>query len=82
MSWFKDKHPQTPERLTPPTTRFLAEQDGVPERELKACFVELFRKQPTVERAYLALVEHGDGKGVHVTLAIRCSSGDDPALIR
>jgi hypothetical protein len=81
MRWFKDKHPRAPQQLTPPTTRFVAEQDGVPERDLKACFVELFRKQPTVERAYLALTEHGDGRGVHVTLAIRCSSGEDPSLI-
>jgi hypothetical protein len=27
------------------------------------------------------LAEHGDGRGVHVTLAIRCSSGEDPSLI-
>jgi hypothetical protein len=81
MRWFKDKHPRAPLQLTPPTTRFVAEQDGVPERDLKAFFVELFRKQPTVERAYLALTEHGDGRGVHVTLAIRCSSGEDPSLI-
>jgi len=82
MGWFKDKHPQTPQQLTPPTTRFIAEQDGPPERDLKARFVELFREEPTVERAYLALAEHGDGTGVHVTLAIRRSCGEDPSLIR
>jgi hypothetical protein len=82
MRWFNEKHPQKPQRLSPPTVKFLGEQDGVPERELKVCFVELFRKQPTVERAYLVLAEHGDRKGVNVTLAMRCSSGDDHALIR
>ena len=35
-----------------------------------------------VERAYLALAEHGDETGVHVTLAIKSSCGEDPALIR
>jgi hypothetical protein len=82
MSWFRDRLPRAPQKLTPPTTRFVGEQDGVSERDLKACFVELFRKQPTVERAYLALAEHGDGRGVHVTLALRCPSGEDPSLIR
>lgn len=52
------------------------------ERRLKERFVELFRKQATVERAYLALADHGDGKRAHVTLAIRSSSGDDLTLIR
>jgi len=54
MRWFKAKHLPTPQQLTPPTTRFLAEQDGAPERDLKARFIELFREQPTVERAYLS----------------------------
>ena len=75
MGWFKDKHQQTPHQLTPHTTRFVAEQDGPAERDLKARFVELLSEQPTVERAYLALAEHGDGTGVHVTLAMRCSCG-------
>lgn len=81
MSWFEDKHPQRPKQLTPQTTRFVAEQDGPPERDLKARFVELFREQPTVERAYLAVAEHDDGTGAHVTLAMRCSCGEDPSLI-
>jgi hypothetical protein len=50
MSLFRDKQPRVPQQLTPPTTKFVAEQDGVPERELKVSFVELFRKQPTFER--------------------------------
>ena len=78
MVWFKKKLPQ---QLTPPTTKFIAEQDGPSERDLKARFVELFRHEPIVERAYLAQAEHGDGTGIHVTLAIRCSCGEDPALI-
>ena len=81
MVWFKNKPPQPPQQLTPPTTKFIAEQDGPPERDLKARFVELFRHEPMVQCAYLAQAEHGDGTGVHVTLAIRCSLGEDPSLI-
>ena len=81
MGWLKDKHPQKPKELTPQTTKFIAEQDGPPERELKARFVELLRQQPRVERAYLALAEHNDGTGAHVILALRCSCGEDASLI-
>ena len=82
MRWFKNMRRQKPQRLMVLTVRFVGEQDGPSERRLKECFVEHFRKQATVERAYLALADHGDGKRAHVTLAIRSSSGEDPTLIR
>ena len=65
MAWFKEKHPKTPQQLTPPTTRFVGEQDGAAERDLKACFSEIFRQEAMVQSAYLALAEHGDGTGVY-----------------
>jgi len=79
VRWFKRS--QVPQWLTPSTTRFVGEQDGPPERDLKASFAEFFASTPVVERAYLARAEHGDGTGVHVTLAIRCSCGEDPSLM-
>ena len=82
MGWFKNKNSQKPQKLTRLTTRFIAEQDGSTERDLKAAFVKVFREEPTVERAYLALAEHGDGTGAHVTLAIKSSFGEDPLLVR
>lgn len=81
MSWFKGTHPQTPKHLTLHATTFVAEQDGAPERDLKARFVEIFQREPTVERAYLAVGEHNDGTGAHVTLAMRCSCGENRQLI-
>jgi hypothetical protein len=81
MVWFKSKPPQPPQKLTPPTTKFIGEQDGAAERDLKARFGELLRHEPMVERAYLARAEHRDGTGVHVTLAIKRSCGADPSLI-
>lgn len=62
MRWLKKLRRQKPQRLTVPSVRFLGEQDGVSERRLKERFVELFRKQATVEHAYLALADHSDGK--------------------
>jgi len=81
MARFKDKHPKMQKQLTPPTTRFVGEQDGAPERDLKACFSEIFRQEAMVQSAYLARAEYGDGTGVHVTLAIRHRDGKDRSLI-
>jgi len=41
--------------------RFLGEQDGVPERELKERLSILFSENGIVHRAYLARVKYGDG---------------------
>ena len=82
MGWFKDRHPKKPQELTHVMTTFIGEQDGPSERDLKARFVEIFREQPVVEHAYLALADHGDGTGVHVTLAIKSSGGEDLSLVR
>src|SRR5215472_871490 len=81
MAWFMDKHPRTLQQLRPPTTRFVGEQDGSAERDLKTCFSEIFRQEALVQSAYLARAEYGDGTGVHVTLAIRHRGGEDRSLI-
>lgn len=83
MGWFTDRPGKKPQKLTYVVTKFVAEKkDGPSERDLKARIVELFHHEPAVERAYLALAEHDDETGAHVTLAIKCSSGQDPALVR
>jgi SseB protein C-terminal domain len=82
MGWFKDRYPKKAQKLTRVMTTFIGEQDGRSERDLKARFVEIFREQPVVEHAYLALGDHGDGTGVHVTLAIKSSGGEDLSLVR
>jgi len=81
MRWFKGKRQHAPQQLTLPATKFIGEQDGDSERDLKACFSELLRQEAMVQSAYLARGEHGDGTGVHVTLAIRRRGGGDPTLI-
>jgi hypothetical protein len=81
MGWFMKKASQSPQRLTPLVVRFVGEQDGPSERDLKGRFVELFRGEPSVERAYLARAEHGDESGVHVTLCLKCSPAEDSSLL-
>jgi hypothetical protein len=54
MFWFKRKHSRPAEEVKPPVIKFVGEQDGSPERDLKARFIKVFREEPTVQRAYLA----------------------------
>ena len=82
MDWFRRKTSRSPQQLTPQIVRFVGEQDGPAERDLKARFVELLRGEPGVQRAYLALAEHGEGSTAHVTLCLRCSTNkEDRSLL-
>ena len=71
-----------PQKLIRVATRFVAEQDGPSERDIKAALVQAFREEPVVQRAYLALAEHANEAGAHVTLAIRSSCGENKLLLR
>jgi len=48
-----------PTSFRPPKIDFLGEQDGIPERELKIEIAKVLEEQPTVMRAYLAIVRYG-----------------------
>jgi hypothetical protein len=43
--------------------RFLCEQDGPAERDLKNALVELLRQHPDIKRAYLVQVQYGKRDG-------------------
>jgi hypothetical protein len=81
MSWFKRKHSRPAEEVKPPVTKFVGEQDGSPERDLKARFVKLFREDSTVQRAYLARTDYGDATSVNVALCLKSSIGEDMLLV-
>ena len=82
MSLFKRRDSRLPQRLKPQIIRFIGEQDGPAEFDLKARFVELLRGEPSVQRAYLALAEHGDGSSAHVTLCLKCfTKKEDSSLL-
>lgn len=61
---------------------FLGEQDGPPERELKALLQKELRRFPTVRRAYLARVGFAPDAAVSVALCIAPSSKDDQAIVQ
>lgn len=62
--------------------RFLGEQDGPPERQLKAVLHDLFRNRRNVERAYLAIVSYPHTTTPAVALCLRTKFGADPGLVR
>ena len=64
------KRQRPPEIRTETQIRFVCEQDGVPERELKALLApELVSRN--VERAYLARIEYQDPSAYEVALCVR-----------
>ena len=80
MSWFKRSSNKHPQEMRVPQPRFLGEQDGPPERELKAALDDFFRRDQSVRTAYLARVAYGEQAGVNVVLCLRTQFGPDPGL--
>ncbi len=65
------------EEIHAPQLRFLGEQDGPPERELKSRLVAIFEHEQNVKSAYLVRVTYGDQSPVVVALCLRVQSGSD-----
>jgi hypothetical protein len=80
MSWLKPKSKQHPQSVHVPQLRFIGEQDGPPERELKERLAEFFRHDQSVRAAYLARVNYGDPSRVSVALCLRTQFGADPGM--
>jgi len=62
-----------------PRVDFLGEQDGGPERELKAALTDEFVASASVELAYLARVSYGDPNAYEVALCLHAP--EDPVLV-
>ena len=69
--WFWKRRRQKPEVRWTQDLRFLSEQDGPIERDLKAALAEELAAFPGVERAYLARVDYGNADAYEVALCIR-----------
>lgn len=72
--WFKRSKQRPIEKRTEPAIRFLCEQDGPPEGELKAALIPTLAHCASVRKAYLARVELGDPSDYNVAL---CVSGPE-----
>jgi hypothetical protein len=64
-----------------PEIRFIGEQDGPAERELKDALRTLFADTPSIERAYLVHVDYGNPDVYEVALCIQ-GPDDDEHLVR
>jgi hypothetical protein len=60
---------------------FLGEQDGPPERTLKAALAAAFAAQQTVEKAYLARVRYDESTEPAVALCLASATPNDTALL-
>ncbi len=69
-----------PEKVNVPQVRFICEQDGPPERELKIRLVDFFQRDRSVKMAYLARVTYGDASRLGVALCLRTQFGADPGM--
>jgi hypothetical protein len=79
MPWFNRKSKKPPEEIQVPQLRFLGEQDGPPEREIKSRLAEFFGRDRSVSTAYLARVAYAE-KSVAVALCLRSQFGPDRGL--
>src|SRR5262249_5218546 len=70
---------KNPEEFRVPQLRFLGEQDGPPERELKFRLAQFFQSDQSVTTAYLARVAYG-GESFAVALCLRARFGFDRRL--
>jgi hypothetical protein len=75
-----DSSPKQPQAIYPSDIHFLREQDGEPERLLKAQLVESFRHRDEVQRAYLAQISSDNQSGV--ALCLRTRHGPDLNILR
>lgn len=80
MIWPFKRRMRPPEQWIARSIRFVGEQDGPPERELKDSWVPILQCRPEVQRAYLARVIFDNRDSGDVVLAVRSTAGYDPAL--
>lgn len=80
MSQFKPERPKAPQEVEAPSIRFLAEQDGIPERMLKQKLVEFFKRDQSVTIAYLARIAFGNQSQIGVALCLKTQFGPDRGI--
>lgn len=80
MSWLRPKSKKHPQEIHVPQLRFIGDQDGPPERELKERLADFFRRDQSVKAAYLARISYGDPSRVSVALCLRTQFGPDRGM--
>ena len=76
----KPKRPSLPQEMLISDVVFLAEQDGQPERELKAELFDLFKKNINLRSAFLVRMRYSDSQDISVALCLGAMR-EDPELV-
>jgi hypothetical protein len=82
FSWLRIRQRIPVQERQESTLRFLAEQDGEVERELKAKWATILTQHSGVTRAYLARTTSGAGPEQNVTLCVCPRSAQAEALVQ
>ena len=69
-----------PVKFSRSQVRFICEQDGASEQELKRKLTDFFQNRETVTKAYLAAVEYGTST-ITVALCLRVLANPDTSLV-
>jgi len=78
MAFFKRNPPKHPQEIQVPHVKFCGEQDGPPEQLLKNRLSEFFKRDRSVDAAYLARVDVGGQTSV--ALCLKTQFGADKGL--
>jgi hypothetical protein len=83
MKWFKKTFGKAAgaETRKEYAIRFLGEQDGQIEKEIKARWQPILATFSDVRRAYLAIASFDQSQNYQVVLCIQSKKGDDPLLV-
>jgi hypothetical protein len=76
----KQNRPSVPQEMLISDLVFLAEQDGPPERELKAELVDLFKRNINLHSAFLVRVRYSNSQDINVALCLG-PMREDPELV-
>jgi hypothetical protein len=80
MAWFSKARKRKTEARFEPVIRFICEQVGQPESNLKDAVKELLPAYDGISRAYLVRIEYGDASAYEVAMCFR--GNDNPRVVK
>lgn len=79
-AWFRKIQRQQVMQTQTTSLRFLCEQDGPAEQQIKAQWLPILEGDPHIRRAFLVRAQYAD-QTEHVILALSSTGGSDAALM-
>lgn len=79
-AWFRKMQRQQVTQMQTTSLRFLCEQDGPAERQIKSQWMPILEADPRIRRAFLVRAQYAD-QTEHVILALSSTGGTDAGLM-